>query len=142
MSDLKTLIEEGQQFLAEAKPEVKSVEVTHFAPDEENPGDHKSTVRYTHGKNTHHYELHTVEHPKKAGKHTVHIVNPVGEPLKGADGKYEPPIHNQVVLRKEFETHGGRKVHQLLVRNFTDRLHPAETKHQQASLVPLEKRKP
>lgn len=128
MSDLQKLIKEGHQLLGEAKPEVKSVEVTHFPPAEDNPGTHKSHVRYTHGKNIHHYELHTMEHPKTGGSHTVHKTSPEGEPVKGADGKYEPPLHLQQISKKDFKTHGGHQLHVLMVKNFTDRLHPSETK--------------
>lgn len=136
MSDLKRLIAEGQRLLAEAKPEVKSVEVTHFPQEDESPGLHKTSVKYAHGKNIHYYELSTLEQPKKAGWHTVHKVTPDGEPIEGDEGEPETLIHNQAVLRKDFQTHGGRKVHQLLVKNFTDRLHPSAPKQQ--SLIPKE----
>lgn len=127
MSDLETLLAQGQNLLAEAKPEVKSVEVVHFPEDPENPLTHKSHVRYKMGKHVHHYDLHTMEHPTKAGSHTVHKTSPEGEPLMDAEGKYEPPLHLQQVTKKDFKTHGGHQLHLLMVKSFTDRLHPAET---------------
>jgi len=127
MSDLQKLIEEGQRLLNEAKPQIKSVEVTHDAPEADDPNNHSSHVRYSINGKEHHYELSTQENPKW-GVHHVHQTSPDWEPLKSADGKDEPPIHKQKIPKEDFKTHGGHKVHMLLVKNFTDRLHPIEPK--------------
>lgn len=133
MSDLQTLIEEGQRLL-EAKPEMKSVEVTHFPPETGTPGaapgtapqTHKSNVVYSVGKKTHHYTLATTEVPKKGAVHTVHMTSPNGEPLVGVGGEVEPPIHQQAVDVKTLAANGGPQMHQFLVKGFTDRLHPVK----------------
>lgn len=126
MSRLPKLIEEGQRLLAEAKAEVKSVEIVHHANDPENPLTHKTHVRYKHGKNVHHYAIHTMEHPTEDGSHTVHKTTPDGEPLTNGEGQHEDPLHIQQVLKKHFKKHGGHTLHRQLVKNFTDRFHPAE----------------
>jgi hypothetical protein len=136
MSDLQKLIEEGRKLLDETKPVVKSVEVTHDAPDPENPGTHSTHVRYALGGNEHHYELSTQEHPKGGGIHHVHKTSPDGEPVKDAEGKEEPPIHHQKVQKQDLKSLGGHKVHQLLVKRFTDRLHPTEPKRAESLRIP------
>lgn len=127
MSDLQALIEEGQRLL-EAKPEMKSVEITHHAPEADAPGTHKSSVAYSVGGKTHHYSLATTEIPKQGAMHTVHMTSPNGEPLLGVGGEEDPPIHQQAVDVKALATHGGPEMHKFHVKGFTDRLHPVTSR--------------